>query len=159
MNKALFLDRDGVINHDPGDYTTSPADFELLPGIIPFLQEATAKGYLLIVVTNQAGISKGLYNLETYAAIELKMKNLFAEAGVQFAEIYFCRHHPDQGKCLCRKPGSLFFEKAVARFNIAPQQSLMVGDRERDIEAAAAVGIPGVLVPVNSSANSWEIQL
>ena len=159
MNKALFLDRDGVINHDPGDYTTSPADFELLPGIIPFLQEATAKGYLLVVVTNQAGISKGLYSVKTYGLIESKMKNLFAEAGVHFAEIYFCRHHPDQGKCLCRKPGSLFFEKAVARFNIDPKQSLMVGDRERDIEAAAAVGIRGFLVPVNSSANSWGITL
>lgn len=159
MNKALFLDRDGVINHDPGDYTTSPDDFELLPGIIPFLQEARAKGYLLVVVTNQAGISKGLYSLETYAQIESKMRRLFAEAGVEFAEIYFCRHHPDQGKCLCRKPGSLFFEKAVARFNIDPKQSLMVGDRERDIEAAAAVGIPGHLVPVNSSANSWGIRL
>lgn len=159
MNKALFLDRDGVINHDPGDYTTSPEDFELLPGIIAFLQEATAKGYLLVVVTNQAGISKGLYSLETYVEIEAKMKKLFAEAGVHFAEIYFCKHHPDQGKCLCRKPGSLFFEKAVARFNIDPKRSLMVGDRERDIEAAAAVGIPGILVNVNSTASSWGISL
>jgi D-glycero-D-manno-heptose 1,7-bisphosphate phosphatase len=159
MNKALFLDRDGVINHDPGDYTTSADDFELLPGIISCLQEAIAKGYLLIVVTNQAGISKGLYSIETYAAIETKMRKLFAEAGVHFAEIYFCRHHPDHGKCLCRKPGALFFEKAIARFNIDPMQSLMVGDRERDIEAAAAVGVRGVLVPVNTPANLWGISL
>lgn len=151
MKSALFLDRDGVINHDPGDYTCSPAEFEFNPGIFEFLQHAQAQGYLLLVVTNQGGIVKGMYTLETFDQINQKMLNGFAKAGIEIAEVYFCRHHPDYGKCLCRKPGSLFFEKAVARFNISVADSLMIGDRERDLEAAAAVGIRGILVDRNSN--------
>jgi D-glycero-D-manno-heptose 1,7-bisphosphate phosphatase len=157
MNAALFLDRDGVINHDPGDYTTHPDDFHFLPGLFEFLQKAHSLGYLLVVVTNQGGISKGLYSLETFASINQKMLDALAEQGIKVAEVYFCRHHPDQGKCLCRKPGSLFFEKAVARFNIDTQRSLMIGDRERDIEAAAAVGIQGILVTVNSNLHEMNL--
>lgn len=151
MKSALFLDRDGVINHDPGDYTCSPADFEFNPGIFEFLQQAQARGYLLLVVTNQGGIAKGLYTLETFHQINQKMLIGFAKAGIEIAEVYFCRHHPDHGKCLCRKPDSLFFEKAVARFDIDVAHSLMIGDRERDLEAAAAVGIRGILVEINTN--------
>lgn len=151
MKSALFLDRDGVINHDPGDYTCSPAEFEFNPGIFEFLEHAQAQGYLLLVVTNQGGIAKGLYTLDTFNQINQKMLNGFAKAGIEIAEVYYCRHHPDHGKCLCRKPGSLFFEKAVARFNISVADSLMIGDRERDLEAAAAVGIRGILVDRNSN--------
>ncbi|MFN3529535.1 MAG: D-glycero-alpha-D-manno-heptose-1,7-bisphosphate 7-phosphatase [Bacteroidia bacterium] len=153
MKAALFLDRDGVINHDPGDYTCSPKDFHFNPGIFEFLQKAQQKGYLIIVVTNQAGISKGRYSLETFNAINQKMLAGMAQHGISITEVYFCRHHPDYGKCLCRKPASLFFEKAIARFKIDPSRSLMIGDRERDIEAAAAVGVRGFLVPVNSNLN------
>jgi D-glycero-D-manno-heptose 1,7-bisphosphate phosphatase len=151
MNRALFLDRDGVINHDPGDYTSSAADFEFNPGIFDFLRKALAQNYLLIVVTNQGGIAKGMYSLDTFGEINQKMLNGFAAEGIHITEVYFCRHHPDHGKCLCRKPGSLFFEKAVARFDIDVAHSLMIGDRERDIEAAAAVGIRGILVERNSN--------
>lgn len=151
MKSALFLDRDGVINHDPGDYTCSPADFEFNPGIFEFLQKAIQQDYLLIVVTNQGGIAKQLYSLETFNAINQKMLNGFAAEGIEVAEVYYCRHHPDHGKCLCRKPDALFFEKAVARFDIDVAHSLMIGDRERDIEAAAAVGIRGILVERNSN--------
>ncbi|MDP2189406.1 MAG: HAD family hydrolase [Sphingobacteriaceae bacterium] len=157
MKPALFLDRDGVINHDPGDYTCSPADFEFNPGIFDFLRKALQQNYLLIVVTNQGGIAKGLYTLETFYAINQKMLIGFAAEGIDIAEVYFCRHHPDYGQCLCRKPGSLFFEKAVARFDIDTTASLMIGDRDRDLEAAAAVGIPGILVPRNCNLNEQNI--
>ncbi len=157
MKRALFLDRDGVINHDPGDYTCSPADFEFNPGIFEFLRKAIQQDYLLIVVTNQGGIAKGLYNLETFNSINQKMLDGFAAQGIEVAEVYYCRHHPDYGQCLCRKPGSLFFEKAVARFDIDPAASLMIGDRDRDLEAAAAVGIPGILVERNCNLNKQPI--
>jgi D-glycero-D-manno-heptose 1,7-bisphosphate phosphatase len=157
MNRALFLDRDGVINHDPGDYTCSPAEFEFNPGIFEFLHKAIQQNYLLIVVTNQGGIAKGLYSLETFNAINQKMLNGFAAEGIEIAEVYYCRHHPDYGQCLCRKPGSLFFEKAVARFDVDTAASLMIGDRDRDLEAAAAVGVRGVLVACNSNLNEQNI--
>lgn len=157
MNRALFLDRDGVINHDPGDYTTSAADFHFNPGIFSLLQRAQNQCYLLIVVTNQAGISKGLYSLSTFAQINQKMLAGFAAEGIAVAEVYFCRHHPDYGKCLCRKPGSLFFEKALARFGLDPAACLMLGDRDRDLEAAAAVGIPGLLVERNGDLSTLAL--
>jgi len=157
MKSALFLDRDGVINHDPGDYTCSPADFEFNPGIFDFLQKALAQHYLLIVVTNQGGIAKGKYSLETFYSINQKMLFGLAAQGINIAEVYYCRHHPDYGNCLCRKPGSLFFEKAVARFDIAVESSLMIGDRDRDLVAAAVVGVRGILVERNSNLNEQNI--
>lgn len=157
MKRALFLDRDGVINHDPGDYTCSVEDFHFNPSLFPLLQRAQNQGFLLIVVTNQAGISKGLYSLETFAQINQKMITGLAAEGIAIAEVYFCRHHPDYGKCLCRKPGSLFFEKAVARFGLTASACLMLGDRERDLQAAAAVGIPGILVERNGDFNELNL--
>lgn len=157
MNRALFLDRDGVINHDPGDYTCHPADFHFNPGIFSFLRQAQNLGYLLIVVTNQGGIAKGLYDLDTFAKINQKMLDGLAAEGIKIAEVYFCRHHPDHGKCLCRKPQSLFIEKAIARFELDPAACLMLGDRERDVEAAAAAGVAGRLVPQNSDLNQLKL--
>ncbi len=156
MSKALFLDRDGVINHDPGDYTCSPEEFVFNPGIFSFLREMQKRGYRLVVVTNQAGISKGLYSLETFHAINQKMLAGLAAEGIYPDEVYFCRHHPDFGKCLCRKPGSLFIEKALARFGYDKSRSFMIGDRERDVEAAESAGIKGFLVPVNSILHSHQ---
>jgi D-glycero-D-manno-heptose 1,7-bisphosphate phosphatase len=70
--------------------------------------------------------------------------------GLAFDEIYFCTHHPETGKCLCRKPGSLLLEKAIARFGIDPRQSVMIGDRDRDVRAAQAAGVRGILIAANS---------
>lgn len=150
MSKALFLDRDGIINHDPGDYTCSPEDFIFNPGIFDFLQEMQIRGYRLVVVTNQGGIAKGLYSLETFAKINAKMLAGFAAHGIEVDEVYFCRHHPDFGQCLCRKPGSLFIEKALARFGYDASKSFMIGDRDRDVEAAEGAGVSGFLVKQNS---------
>lgn len=150
MLKALFLDRDGVINHDPGDYTCSPDEFIFNPGIFEFLQKMQKRGYQLVVVTNQGGIAKGLYSLETFSAINEKMLAGFAEHGIEVDEVYFCRHHPDFGNCLCRKPGSLFIEKALARFGYDASKCFMIGDRDRDVAAAEGAGVKGYLVEQNS---------
>ncbi len=157
LKKALFLDRDGVINHDPGDYTRSIDEFTILPGVIEFLQEHSEKGYAIIVVTNQGGIAKGEYSLSDFYEIDAYMGSAFAEAGINYIETYFCPHHDVVGKCLCRKPGSGMLEKAVHRHSIDPELSVMIGDKWRDIEAGEGAGIRGVKVDVNQDLRTVDL--
>ena len=149
-NKAIFLDRDGVINTDILNYTWKIEDFSFLPGVFDSCKEFIRKGYMLIVVTNQGGIAKGLYTHSDVEKLHGYMITRFKENGIDLTEIYYCPHHEITGKCLCRKPGSLLVEKAVARFEIDSSQSYFIGDRDRDISAGEGAGVKGILVPVNS---------
>lgn len=150
-HKALFLDRDGVINHDPGDYTYSLETFVLLPHVLPALKLAADKGYLLVVITNQGGIARGLYTEAEVRRMHDYLRDRCRTLGVEITAIYFSPHHPDHGSSLSRKPERLMIERALARYRIDPARSLMVGDRQRDLDAAAAAGVPGVLMPTNGS--------
>lgn len=150
MRPALFLDRDGVINRERGEHTWRLEDFEVLPTVAEALRLAEERGYLRIVITNQSGIGLGLY---THAEVERLHTYLHAHLAAQGAVInavYYCPHHPQQGRCLCRKPGSLLLERAMARYGIDASRSFMVGDRDRDMEAAAGAGVKGILVPANA---------
>ena len=147
--KAIFLDRDGVINRDVLDYTWRIHDFKFLDGIFDACKELQQRGFLLIVVTNQGGIAKGLYSHQDVEALHSIMRKSFMDAGITLSEIYYCPHHDVKGKCLCRKPGSLMVEKAIARFGIDPSQSWFIGDRDRDIHAGKGAGVNGILVNVN----------
>ncbi|MFN5889357.1 MAG: D-glycero-alpha-D-manno-heptose-1,7-bisphosphate 7-phosphatase [Bacteroidota bacterium] len=155
--KALFLDRDGVINHDPGDYTKSLAEFELLPGVIDTLKSWHSNGFLLIVITNQGGLDKQLYQPHDVHAMHQYLQGLCIANGFRITDFYFCPHHPDfSGKCLCRKPGSLMIEKALHQYDINPIQSLMIGDRERDVLAAQGAGVKGIQIPTNSAIPTYD---
>lgn len=150
LRKALFLDRDGVINHDPGNYTMSLNEFKVLPGVLKTLKCWYDAGYLLIVVTNQGGLAKGLYSESEVHAMHQYFQGLCIQAGFSIEHFYFCPHHPDiNGRCLCRKPGSLMIEKAIHRFKLDVSQSLIVGDRQRDLDAAATAGVFGILIETN----------
>lgn len=151
MSRVLFLDRDGVLNRDRGEYTWRIEDFELLPGVIDGLKELSSRGYDFIVITNQGGIAKKLYDHDDVNRLHDHLKTLLEHHGIFLLEIYYCPHHPVHGQCLCRKPGSLLIEKAVARFGIDPSASIMIGDMERDVNAATAAGVEAVLVPTNSN--------
>ncbi len=152
MQKAVFLDRDGVLNREIGDYVTNVADFDILPDVIPFLQELQARKYLLIVITNQGGIAKGLYTHETLSAIHQKMLNTFTAAGITLTEIYYSPHHPDiSGNSLSRKPDSILLEKALARFDIDPANSYFIGDADRDVVAGKKAGVQPIKVDSNTS--------
>ena len=151
MNKAAFLDRDGVINVDILDYTWRKEDFKFLPGVIAGLKELQDKGFLLIVITNQGGIAKGKYTKADVDALHTWMRNELEKNGVHITEIYFCPHHDQFGKCLCRKPGSVMLEKAIARFNIDPALSFFVGDKETDVQAGIGAGVRPVHVVANSA--------
>jgi len=147
---ALFLDRDGIINHDPGDYTCRPEEWHLLDGIVDVMSAYQKAGYRLLVVTNQGGIALGRYTLDDLDRIHDKMKDTLSRHGLVLDGIYACPHHPTIEPCFCRKPAPLFIQKALHRWNLDPQHCLMVGDRDRDIEAAQAAGVTGYLVPANS---------
>lgn len=150
MNKAIFLDRDGVINVERG-YTYRLEDFVILPHLIETLQYLQQKNYLLIIVSNQSGVAKQLYQ---QADVEVLHKHLVSELknnNITLSEIYYCIHHPDVSRCICRKPDSLFIEKALARFDIDASRSYFIGDKERDVQAAAKAGVNGILIEANSS--------
>lgn len=147
MNKAVFLDRDGVLNNELGDYVCKIEDFKVLEHNFKPLKELQSRGYLLIVITNQGGLAKGWYTEETLGKMHDHLRETYAEHGILFSEIYYCRHHPEyNGKCLCRKPGSLMLEKALARFGIDAASSYFIGDRERDVIAGEAAGLKGILI-------------
>ncbi len=152
QNKAVFLDRDGVINHDPGDYTKSVSEFEILPGVLDTLKEWYQLGYKLIVITNQGGLAKGLYTVDDVEAMHQYFQGNCVMHGFEIEAFYYCLHHEaHNGKCLCRKPGSLMIEKALHRYQINPSLSIMFGDRDRDIVCAENAGVKGFKINTNSS--------
>lgn len=143
LRPCVFLDRDGVINRERGDYTWRVDDFDILPGVPETLQKLKEAGFLLVLITNQAGIARGRYGHEDVARCHTYMQEQCSNA---FDGIYYSPYHPDQTESLSRKPGRLLFEKAIARFGIDAGRSWMVGDRERDLIPAHQLGMRGILV-------------
>ncbi len=150
MIKVLFLDRDGVINRERGEHTWRMEDFEILPGAIAAIKEVHDRGRMIVVITNQSGIGLGLYGHADVERLHGYLHEQMDKAGIRSLNILYCPHHPSKGKCLCRKPGGLLFEKAIARLGLDTEGAVMIGDRERDMEAAASVGVQGVLVEANT---------
>lgn len=144
MKKCVFLDRDGVLNQDLDGYLFKPELLEFPEGVKEGLQRLKKAGYLLIVITNQAGIAKGLYTSAEVNAIHSKMNE---EYGGVLDDLYFAPDHDDHStRSLSRKPGSLMIERAMAKYNIDPTVSWMIGDHERDIEAGIKAGVQTILI-------------
>jgi len=142
MVKCIFLDRDGVINVERGDYTYIPDDFVIHEGVEEAIDSIVAAGFLVIVVTNQAGISKGMYSREDMDTIHKILKDKIK--GIH--AIYYSPYHPEQTASLSRKPDSLLFEKAIAKYSIDTNYSWMVGDRERDLVPAKKLKMKTILI-------------
>lgn len=152
MNKAVFLDRDGVLNRKGGPYYIfREEDLILNNGVIEALQYFSEKDYLLIVVTNQGGIAKGSFTSEQLERLHDNMISELAASGITLTAIYYCPHHPDISDCECRKPGSLMFEKAILEHDIDRENSFMIGDSVIDIQASEKAGIKGILIPTNGN--------
>lgn len=141
MPKALFLDRDGVVNVEK-NYLYKIDDFELMEGIVDVCRAYEAKGYLIIIVTNQSGISRGYYSENDFKHLSEWMIDHFKALGVTLSRIYHCPHHESiDGQCDCRKPEPGMFLEAQKDFDIDMKNSVMIGDNERDIEAAIRAGV------------------
>ena len=151
VSKALFLDRDGVVNEDVG-YVYRPEDFRFTEGIFEFCLTAQDLGYLLIIVTNQAGIARGYYTEEDYHKLNEWMLVEFKKEGVRIEAVYFCPYHPIDGigayKCESydRKPNPGMIFKARDKFGIQLSKSILVGDKESDIEAGRRAGVGKLLL-------------
>lgn len=129
----------------------SAAEFRLLPETLSALKTAQDKGYIIVIITNQGGIAKGLYTHEDVAEMHADLQRACQEAGVEITDIFYSPHHPDFGNSLSRKPHSLLMERAIARYQIDASQSVMIGDRQRDLDCANKVGVRGILIETNSS--------
>jgi len=143
---ALFLDRDGVINIDHG-YVHRSVDVEFLDGIFELVAEAKRAGYLVVVITNQAGIGRGYYSEADFQALMDWMKSKFVEHGGQIDAVYFCPYHPEHGvgeyrrDSDCRKPAPGMFLKAQSELNIDMERSILIGDKSSDMAAGLAAGV------------------
>lgn len=137
--KALFLDRDGVINKDPG-YVYRIEEFEFMPGIFEALSGFMALGYEIFIITNQSGIGRGYYTKDDFDKLSRYMLDEFKSHGVQIQKIYHCPHTPSD-KCECRKPKPGMILQALSEFDINLDSSIMIGDKQSDLDAANSAGV------------------
>lgn len=144
--RALFLDRDGVVNVEIG-YLHRIEDVEFMPGIIPLCRTAMQLGYRLVVVTNQAGIARGFYSEADFEALMAWMRGELRVQGVEFDAVYHCPYHPDHGvgeyrrEHEDRKPGTGMLRRAMRELGVSLPDSVMIGDRCSDIAAANSAGL------------------
>lgn len=163
--KAIFLDRDGVINKYPGDndYVKSWEEFHFLPKVKPALEKLTAAGCNIFIISNQAGVGRGVYSQASLDAITKNMLEEFKKCGIRIRGVYYCPHRPEDN-CLCRKPKTGLIEAALAenggRENLQLEDSYFIGDTIGDIEAGKRVGLKTILIfsgkekPENK--NKWQ---
>ena len=145
MNKTVFLDRDGVINRKlENDYVKSWDEFVFLPGVFEAIKAIKEKGYLVIVVTNQRGITRGFMTEKDLQEIHQKMQKELEKHGAQVDDIFYCPHNISDN-CNCRKPEPGMLIEAQKKWNIDFAQSYIIGDSESDIEAGKRVGVQGIL--------------
>jgi D-glycero-D-manno-heptose 1,7-bisphosphate phosphatase len=149
--RAVFLDRDGTIVEDPG-FLHEPDKVELLPGAAEGIKRLNESGYLVVVVSNQSGIARGLYTVADYTAVQRRLAELLQARGAHLDGSYFCPHHPQfpgtpgTPSCDCRKPGPKLFRDAQKALDIDFARSWWVGDRLSDVQPALSLGGQGILV-------------
>jgi D-glycero-D-manno-heptose 1,7-bisphosphate phosphatase len=141
--KCVFLDRDGVLNEDDVNYTYRLTRFRILPGVPEALYRLKVAGFRLVVVTNQSGIAQGMYSQRQMEICHIYLQDYCAHV---IDHIYFSPYHQSVTASLSRKPGTLMFEKAIAKFDIDVTRSWMVGDRGRDIIPARTLGIKTIQI-------------
>ena len=139
LRRALFVDRDGTLNPDL-HYLRDAARLELFRGVGDALRLAHEHGHLVVCVTNQSGIDRGLYSAEDVAGIHRRLNELLATRGAKVDAFYYCPHAPERG-CACRKPGTELFERARADLALDLGASALVGDRLVDVEAGRRLGL------------------
>lgn len=143
--RLVILDRDGVLNYDSTDYIRRVAEWHPVAGAMEAIGDLTRAGISLAVATNQSGIGRGFYTRTTLYGMHRKLRREAAKHGGQITLIEHCPHLPEDG-CDCRKPLPGLLLRIMRKLAVAPAQTVMVGDSHKDIEAARAAGVEGVLV-------------
>ncbi len=143
--KLVILDRDGVINYDSDQYIKSPDEWKPIPGSLEAIARLNQWGYRVVVATNQAGIGRGLFEMDTLNAIHEKMIKACAQVGGRIDAVFFCPH-TNGDACECRKPKAGMYEEIAARYNADLTAVPAIGDSLRDLQAAVTVGAQPMLV-------------
>ncbi|MGV8878926.1 MAG: D-glycero-alpha-D-manno-heptose-1,7-bisphosphate 7-phosphatase [Sphingobacteriaceae bacterium] len=156
--KAVFLDRDGVLNQEMGDYVCRVEDFHILAHNFEPLLTLQNRGYLLLVATNQGGLAKGWYTVDELQKMHHQLRETYLQHGITITDIFYCPHHPDYtGSCECRKPLPGLLLQGIEKYDIDPSKSYFIGDRQRDVDAGTAAGVTGILInsdqPINEILN------
>lgn len=149
----VILDRDGVINHESADFIKSPQEWEPIDGSLEAIALLNQFGFNIVVITNQSGIARGLFDLSALEAIHAKMRHLLSEVGGRIDAIYFCPHGPDS-QCSCRKPKPGLYQVFSQDKQVALQNLYSIGDSIRDIEASLAVGGSPIIVKTGNGLNT-----
>ena len=150
MKKAIFLDRDGVINLEKKDYVKSIKEFQMIDNVPKAIATLKEKGFLVIVITNQSAINRKLLTIEVLNEIHNHLQKILKNNNTSIDYFYFCPHRPDE-KCKCRKPNPGMILKAAQEHDIDMNQSFMIGDSLTDIQAAEKAGCEGILLNQNQT--------
>lgn len=149
---TIVLDRDGVINQDSDEYIKSPREWQAIPGSLEAIKKLNDAGYDVCVATNQSGLGRGLFSVQTLGQIHQKMINELEAIGGVIQMIVYCPHHPD-ANCTCRKPNTGLLARINEEFRLDSDTSWMVGDTVKDVECAHRMGIRGALVRTGKGEN------
>ena len=153
--KLIILDRDGVINHDSVQYIKSPEEWKPIPGSLEAISRLAESGYRVVVATNQSGVGRGLFDMDTLNAINDKMIKAVAAVGGRIDAIFFCPHSAES-TCDCRKPKAGMFRQIGERFNVTLENVPTVGDSLRDLQAGVSVGCTPYLVLTGKGTKTAE---
>lgn len=151
---AIFLDRDGTINVDPG-YLDHPSKLALLPEVPEALAELKRAGFRLVVVSNQSGVGRGLIRPEMLSEIHVRLDEMISSSGARIDHYELCIHHPDD-HCECRKPKTKLFEDAAKKLGIDLSASYMIGDKLSDLKAGRNAGCKGTALVRTGSGRETE---
>lgn len=143
--QLIILDRDGVINQDSPDYIKSADEWIPIAGSLAAIAQLNQRGYIVCICTNQSGIGRGYFSLNALEQMHAKMTRLLTAENGHIDGLFFCPHAPDE-HCDCRKPKPGMYQAAIEQFSVTPEQTLVIGDSLRDIQAAQAIGVHAVLV-------------
>lgn len=153
--KLIILDRDGVINEDSEAFVKNAAEWIPIAGSIEAIATLSRAGYQVVIATNQSGLARGLFTEQDLQAMHDKMIALVEQAGGRIAGIFYCPHGPDDG-CQCRKPLPGLLDQIAAAFNVSLQNTWLVGDSLRDLQAGVARGCKLVLVKTGKGEKTWQ---
>jgi len=153
--KLAILDRDGVINHDSEHYIKSPEEWLALPGSLEAIARLSRAGWRVVVASNQSGLARGLFTMETLNAIHARMRKEVAAAGGSIDAVFVCPHGPDEG-CGCRKPEPGLFLDIGRRYDTDLRDVPVAGDSLRDLQAASAAGCSPWLVLTGNGRKTWD---
>jgi D-glycero-D-manno-heptose 1,7-bisphosphate phosphatase len=149
--RAVFLDRDGTLNVDKG-FVHAPRDFEFVEGAVEAVKRLKESGFVVVVVTNQSGVGRGLYTERDVRRLHRWVNGELGKRGTTIDRFYFCPHHPDarvrryRRDCPCRKPGPGMLLRAMSELGIEPRASYMIGDAARDVTAGKKAGVTAILI-------------